>query len=105
MNNISQKDQMDINVRLCQREQCPYTLFVSVFLFRAESENLVEAFNEGIIDLSKEKMLTSLIDVGSCSLHIVSGALKTGDVWKIGNFLLSFHRYLFHHSPGEKQYS
>ena len=77
----------------------------SVFLLEAKAENLVTAFYKGMTDLNSDLMLQvgmdgpatnhkalriiqssrseaglhMLIDIGTCSLHIVSGAFRTGD--------------------------
>ena len=45
MNKISQKGQMDIYVRYLRNDQVLTRFFTSVFLLRAKSENLIEAFN------------------------------------------------------------
>ena len=58
--------------------------------------------------LNSERMsscLPQLIDIGTCSLHIVCGALKSADksndFWGVGSFLMSVH-YVFHDSPMRK---
>ena len=131
MNKISQKGQMDIYIRYLKAEKVLTRYLTSVFLLRAKSENLIDAFHEGTVELAKEKIiqigmdgpqvnhkflrlmktardeeaLPPFIDIGTCSLHIVSGALKTADecneYWNVGIFLSSCY-YVFHDSPMRK---
>ena len=79
----------------------------SVFLGHTTHLDLLKSFNEGLegLDLSKLvqvsmdgpntnlkflQELRSLIDIGSCSLHIIHGAFKTGSEatnWKLDKVL------------------
>lgn len=104
LNKISQRSQMDIAVRYWDNEvdevQCSY--FTSTFIEgRATAENLKNHFKDAIksvlkderilqismdgpnvnwkfLDLFTEDGDCNLLDLGSCGLHVIHGALQTG---------------------------
>ena len=65
--------------------------------------------NWAFYDIMKKKMCddhdSSLINIGSCGLHVVHNSFKTGAKatgWKISDFLLSLY-YLFKDSPARRE--
>ncbi|KAE8737611.1 hypothetical protein FOCC_FOCC016927 [Frankliniella occidentalis] len=55
-------------------------------------------------ELKEDHGGTSMVDLGSCGLHVVHGAFKTGVnavQWDLKEFLIGLH-YLFHKSPARR---
>ena len=130
LNKIAQKGQMDLHVRFwcdSKREVCTRYL-QSLFLCDGSAENLLQKFKEGLgslsitkllqvsmdgpavnwkfikllkLDLDKEPEDPKLLEIGSCGLHVVNGALQTGHTkvgWQVNQFLRGLY-YLFKDSP------
>ena len=104
----------------------------STFLGHTQAEDLKKMFEEGIKDLEPRRMIQismdgpsvnwklyeqiteernemedylSLIDIGSCSLHVVHGALRTGvqkTKWSIDGILRALYN-LFNDSPAKRE--
>ena len=132
LNKVSQRGQMDLHVRYIDDDNLVQTKYVtSTFLGRANAENLSDltscfsdnSFIEKIIQLSMDgpavnwKLLGlfkdelsdlpnnfKLFDIGSCGIHIVHGALKTGfqkSSQDIQKFIRSTY-YVFKDSPARR---
>ena len=106
LNEVFQEEQMDVQIRFWDEETSSVTTryFDSQFLSRPNALNLVNAINAAVIDLDKSKMIhlsmdgpntnwavfkeiqkkrkqeekSPLLNLQSCGLHNVSGALQTG---------------------------
>ena len=130
LNKKNQKKQMDLHVRLWDSDTIVIRFYDSEFTGRATAEDLMtvfESFTEGLTRkgilqismdgpnvnwklysmLQKELQVecsTSLLNVGSCGLHIVHGAYKKGidsTDWNLSSILSAFHR-LFKDSPARR---
>lgn len=114
LNKVSQRGQMDVHIRYWVDDRVVTRYLTSEFLGHATAENLVLAINSALKDQDMSKLLqigldgpnvnlkalrlikeghsasheTAIIDIGSCSLHIVDGALRTGD--KAGLNVMAF---------------
>ncbi|WAR23449.1 LOW QUALITY PROTEIN: hypothetical protein MAR_037118 [Mya arenaria] len=134
LNKKSQAKQMDIHVRYWGTNGLVHTRYLgSQFLGHATAEDMLQHFQKGIGDLEKQTknmlqipmdgpnvnwkfldMITtkieqdfsvSLINIGSCGLHIVHNAFKTGcqaTTWDVSSVLSSMY-YLFKDSPARKE--
>lgn len=129
LNKISQRSQMDLLCRFwCNESNSVVTKYLtSVFLSHTTADDLLSAFCKGIqeldfgnllaismdgpnvnwsfltklVSLRKQKSLPEIVEVGSCGLHVVHGALQTGHSkagWKLGEVFQSAY-YLFKDSP------
>ena len=105
LNTELHEEQMDFLVRYFHKDKVTCRYITSGFLGHTRAEDLKMKFEEGIIELEKKKMLQismdgpnvnwklydsivekrsenddypGLIDIGSCNLHIVHGAFRTG---------------------------
>lgn len=127
-NDILQKEQMDILVRFWRADEVVTRYLGSQFLGSAKSEDLLQALKAGIAGLDLRKLiqigmdgpnvnlklhklfvedrkkidpdLPELIDIGTCSLHVVHGALQTGikkSNWELDQLLKSLW-WLFHNT-------
>lgn len=125
-NDILQKEQMDILVRFWRADQVVTRYFGSQFLGSSKAEDLLHALQAGVAGLGPRKLiqigmdgpnvslklhrlfaedrkkidpdLPELIDIGTCSLHVVHGALQTGikkSSWELDQLLKSLW-WLFH---------
>ena len=134
-NHITKKSQMDFNVRfwVASKNKIVGRYLFSSFLGHATAENLLNEFKVGtsMLDMSKliqvsmdgpnvnhknlEKLITErsdlypqfndLIDIGSCSLHVMHGGFKTAfqaTGWAIEKILRSLW-YLFKESPARRE--
>ena len=133
LNKIVQKNQMDIIFRFWdEKENKTITrYFTSVFLENGEAVTLSEALKEALPPGTLEKLLSismdgpnvnwatlnlikkdlqktpespQLIEFGSCSIHVLHGAVKTGHSevnWKVFDFLRSAY-HLFNNFPSRK---
>ena len=132
LNKKSQAKQMDFHVRYWSDKVITRYLG-SVFMGHGKATDLLEHFLKGVndlipviknmlqvsmdgpnvnwkfFDLLKKQMSEDhgviLINIGSCGLHIVHNAFKTGAVsstWDISSFLSSLY-YLFKDSPARRE--
>lgn len=123
LNKVAQKEQMDVLVRFwSEAEECVKTRYLtSCFLGRTRAEELVSAFKSATDGLSRSKILQismdgpnvnmkflreikqelcdssdspQILEVGSCGLHVVNGAFKTGHAatgWQLVEFLRAIY--------------
>ena len=114
INKISQRGQMDVHIRLWMDDKVVTRFYTSEFLGHATAQDLVNALTSATSSLDTSKLLqismdgpnvnqaalrlvkearvhdTKLIDIGSCSLHVIDGALRAADKgFAIMNFLRS----------------
>jgi len=132
MNRISQDEQMDVQIRywndLSGLVETRY--FDSKFIKRPNAVNLLEELNKALTELPVKNMLqlsmdgpntnwkvlellnnqrselelSELLDIGSCGLHVIHGAFRTGveaTSWNIKKILKSIWQ-LFHDSPARR---
>lgn len=121
LNKVSQKNQMDLIIRYwpesCSEVQVRY--LTSLFLGHSTAQDLFENFISGCGDLElsnllqisidgpnvnlkflkemneqiKESKGKNLIDIGTCSLHLIHNAFQRGNKatnWKLNEILKSF---------------
>ncbi|XP_049518510.1 uncharacterized protein LOC125943340 [Dermacentor silvarum] len=123
LNNVAQKEQMDVLVRFWSdaEESVKTRYLTSCFLGHTRAEELVSAFKSATDGLSRSKILQismdgpnvnmkflreikqelcessdgrQILDVGSCGLHVVNGAFKTGHAatgWQLVEFLRAIY--------------
>ncbi|XP_049522642.1 uncharacterized protein LOC125945108 [Dermacentor silvarum] len=123
LNKVAQKEQMDVLVRFWSdaEESVKTRYLTSCFLGRTRAEELVSAFKSATDGLSRSKILQismdgpnvnmkflreikqelcessdgcQILDVGSCGLHVVNGAFKTGHAatgWQLVEFLRAIY--------------
>lgn len=134
LNKVIQRSQMDLHVRYYsdQRDEVCTRYLNSVFMDKSTADDLVIKFKEGTQCLPPVKILQismdgpavnwsfltkfkteiesavpshpKLIDIGSCSLHVVHGAIQAGHKsakWNVHNFLRGLY-YLFKDSPARR---
>ncbi|KAE8749481.1 hypothetical protein FOCC_FOCC003747 [Frankliniella occidentalis] len=133
LNDFSTKKQMDLVTRFWDpvTDLVSTRYLSSVFLQKATAKDLRLGIKEAIGPEIEKKMLqismdgpsvnfsmlkdyqkelkedhggTTLVDIGSCGLHVVHGAFKTGvetTTWELKEFLISLH-YLFYKSPARR---
>ena len=128
LNKTSQKSEMDLQVRYWDDSE--KKVVVRLFLGHTCSNDLVKTFNDGFneLDLTKlvqismdgpnsnlkflsemkklrtEDELASLIDIGSCNLHVIHGAFKTGSEstgWNLHKILKGAFM-LLHDTPARR---
>ena len=132
LNTELHEEQMDFLVRYFHKDKVTCRYITSGFLGQTRAEDLKMKFEEGIIELEKKKMLQismdgpnvnwklydsivekrsenddypGLIDIGSCNLHIVHGAFRTGvqkTKWGIDGILQALYN-LFPYSPAKRE--
>lgn len=135
LNKSTQKKQMDIHVRYWneKKDQVCTRFFQSVFLGHGTAQDMVSHFTEGVIDsdlkmsdmvqigmdgpnvnwkffhLISDKLKndfdTSILNVGSCGLHVMHNSFRTGaraSGWNIESLLTSIY-YLFKDSPARRE--
>ena len=133
-NSHSKNEQMDLNVRFFDDDigLVVNRYLGSEFLGHTTAKDLLEKFSEGTAKLNAEKIIQvgmdgpnsnlkfyrdlvnsreldmpnapSLLDIGTCGLHVVHGAFRTGfnaTGWKIDSLLRSLF-YLFSESPARR---
>lgn len=129
LNKVSQRGQMDVHLRFWQDNKVVTRFYTSEFLGHATADNLVFAFNSALQSLDMTKVLqigldgpnvnlkalrliqedlsqtseSKILDIGTCSLHVVDGALRAGD--KEGHTIMSFLRscyYVFKDLPSRR---
>ena len=129
---VIQKEQMDICVRLwdSNRNKVAISYFSSAFSGHTTAKDLYDGFTtvlnndilpkilqvsmdrpsvnwkffDAVNDDFVEKFETTLLEVGSCGLHVVYGASQNGHknaMWNV-NFVLRSFCKLFHDSPARR---
>ena len=134
-NKVTKNEQMDFSIRYWDDEshQVQDQYFTSKFIGHATANDLLKCFKEAIAKLKPQKILQismdgpnvnkkfykdlivereasdlnlpCLIDLGTCGLHVVHGALRKGfdnTGWKLDRLLRSLW-YLFNESPARRQ--
>ena len=133
LNEVTQTSEMDLYIRFwdVNRNRVNVRYFGSSSLGHTTHKDLLTHFNDIVKGLEPPKLyqismdgpnvnlkfhdeftssltetvLHSLINIGSCSLHIVHGSLKTGEAvteWKLKKVLNAAHRIL-HDSPARRE--
>ena len=132
LNHELQKEQMDFVVKYFVEHKVVCHYLTSTFLGHTQAEDVKKMFEEGIKDLEPRRMIQismdgpivnwklyeqiteernemedypSLIDIGSCSLHVVHGAFRTGvqkTKWSIDGILRALYN-LFNDSPAKEK--
>lgn len=133
-NRVTKNEQMDVHVRFWDEQQhCAGTRYLtSKFLGHCSAKDLLYNLKDAIKHLDANKVIqismdgpnvnhkfyrdytderkkmhpdtSNLVDIGSCGLHVVHGAFKTGantTGWQIDNLLRSLW-YLFADSPARR---
>lgn len=133
LNKVTQSKQMDIIIRYwCSEKSQVRTRFLnSVFLGHSTSQDLIKAFKEALNGLSLHKIfqismdgpavnwkflrelkdefqclpsVQCFVDMGSCGLHVIHGAFKTGITasgWKVVTYLRAIYD-LFKNVPARR---
>ena len=132
LNNILQQSQMDIQLRFWSDSDglVKTRYYDSQFLSRPNAENLASSLSESLTGISMQKMhylamdgpyvnwnvfellnaerceneFPSLINIGSCGLHVVHGAFKTGFQsvdWDLNKVFKAMWKF-FHDSPARR---
>ena len=134
LNTQLHEEQMDFIVRYFNKDRVTCRYLTSGFLGHTHAEDLKKKFKEGIKDLEKKKMLQvsmdgpnvnwklydsivqewsenddypDLIDIGSCSLHVVHGAFRTGvqkTKWGIDGILKALYNLFPASSANREDY-
>ena len=132
MNSVMQNCQMDVNIKFWDEMsgtvQTRY--FDSQFLYRPNASNLLESImiakkplsdekmlqlamdgpsvNWNVLDMLDDKLieneLSRTINIGSCSQHIIHGALQTGTTstkWNIDKLMKAMY-WILHDSPARR---
>ena len=134
LNPVTQSCQMDCGVRYWDIEEgvAKARYLDSKFLNRPNANNLLDKLLEALSPFGLEKMLQlsrdgphvnkgilemliskrnekdypGLLEIGSCGLHVIHGAFKTGmesqDCWQLKNVFKAMYN-LFHDSPARRQ--
>ena len=132
LNHELQKEQMDFVDKYFVEDKVVCCYLTSTFHGHTQAEDLKKMFEEGIKDLEPRRMIQismdgpsvnwklheqiteernemedypSLIDIGSCSLHVVHGAFRTGvqkTKWSIDGILRALYN-LFNDSPAKRE--
>lgn len=129
LNKVAQKGQMDLVVRFWNENKVSTRYFGSAFMGSATSQDLLDSFLKALEDVPLSKLFhismdgpnvnlsflkklreymseenpngKKLIDMGTCGLHVIHGAMKTGlksVPWDIFSILRNLY-YLFKDSP------
>jgi hypothetical protein len=132
MNRIAQEEQMDIQIRYWNETKgvVDTRYFDSKFLKRPNAENLTGELNDALAKLPVKNMtqlsmdgpntnwkvlelinsqrseleIPTLIDIGSCGLHVIHGAFRTGVEsisWNVKKILKAMWQ-IFHDSPARR---
>ncbi|XP_030847404.1 uncharacterized protein LOC115926629 [Strongylocentrotus purpuratus] len=131
LNKKLQKKQMDFLIRTWQHNEVCTRYLTSVFIGHGSAVHLKEELNKVLHTVGLEKLLQismdgpnvnwkmyddftreytadltkSILNIGSCGLHIVNGAFLTGAKaadWEVESFLSSLY-YLFSDSPARRE--
>jgi len=132
LNQMTQTKQLDIHVRYWSKDRVKTMFFTSVFLGHSTAEDLLEVFKSNMQPLKLCKIYQvsmdgpnvnfkffdnlqkhiatefqnkQILNIGSCSLHTVHNAFKSGceaSSWEIDDFLSSLY-YLFKDSPARRE--
>ena len=132
MNKVTQNEQMDIVITFWNKldNEINTRYFTSVFLGHTRANDLLEAFQKALSDFDMynliqvsmdgpsvnwkfyddlisnrtETEMPGLLNIGSCGLHVLHGAFKSGankSEWNIKNILKGLYE-LFHDSPARR---
>jgi len=131
MNNMTQNKQMDFHVRFWHSGEVHTRYYTSKFMGHATAEDFVNTFETATANLNHIRMLqltmdgpnvnwkfhdlidsqlnkdkgASLLNIGSCGLHIVHGGFKHGVIasgWSVDEFLKNLH-LLFKDTPARRE--
>lgn len=132
LNSVVQKSQMDVYIQYFdgKKNQVDAHYLSSTFLTKARASDIQRALTQIVDDTMKQKLIQiqmdgpnvnfaclrtleqslrekQLLDLGSCGLHTINGALQFGfdskdsPDWDISNFLKSIY-YLLHDTPARR---
>jgi hypothetical protein len=133
LNEIAQRGQMDLIIRFWDddKQQVATRYLTSVFMGHATAEDILHAFKTGLGKLDTNRLIQvsmdgpnvnwkflqlldddisgspedpKLLEFGSCGLHVIHGAVKTGHGsthWNLHGFLRALY-YLFKNSPARR---
>ena len=128
LNKIAQKGQMDIVIRFwdAQSKSVAVRYLNSAFMGHADAKSVLASFKEAMVGISLTKLLQvsmdgpavnwkflellskeehmTLIEMGSCGLHVVHGAFQTGHSasgWNVNSYLRAMYG-LFKDSPARR---
>ncbi|XP_043468991.1 uncharacterized protein LOC122503272 [Leptopilina heterotoma] len=133
LNKVAQKNQMDLNIRFwdVDKNQVSCRYLTSVFLHHTTAEDLLDGLKFGLSEIDLQKILQismdgphvnwklirlfnselrlppdspKLLELGSCGLHGVNGAFKTGikkTEWNLDAFLRASYN-LFKQVPARR---
>jgi len=125
-----QPKQLDIHIRFWEGSQVSNHFYTSEFLGHADADSLLEKLidcwatigKQGLLQISMddlsvnwktyelistrigEEMHKTVLNIGSCRLHIVHNAFRSGSMetnWKVGQTLSSLY-WLFTDSPARQ---
>ncbi|XP_051794672.1 uncharacterized protein LOC127530885 isoform X2 [Acanthochromis polyacanthus] len=130
LNESAKKKQLDIHVRMWKDDRVTLSYFGSQFLGRARAEDLLQHVKECVAQLNMIHLLSismdgpnvnlkmlelfqreyaephgdaQLIRVGSCGLHTLLNAMKSGfATWEVDKLLRAMH-YMFHNVPARRE--
>ena len=132
LNSELHQEQMDFIVKYFRKDRVVSRYLTSEFLGHTQADDLKKKFEEALQDLDMKKMVQvsmdgpnvnwklydslvedrnenedypALIDVGSCSLHVIHGAFRAGTQktkWGIDTMLKALNN-LFHDSPAKRE--
>ena len=115
LDNEFHKEQMDFFVKYVNKEKVVCRYISLRFIGHTCAEDLKKEFEEGIQELDMKKIVEernqnddypALIDIGSCSLHVVHGAFRSSvqkAKWGLDGVLIPMHN-LFDESPAKRDY-
>lgn len=131
LNHKSQSKQMDVHVRLWENDRVGTRYFGSQFMGHADADTMLQHFSDCVekinmrnlvqvsmdgpnvnwkfIESLQEQLRTdcdsALLNIGSCGLHIVNGAFRTGFLvadWRVTQLLSSLY-WLFKDTPARRE--
>ena len=79
--------------------------FSKLYQISMDGPNVNLKFYKEFLTSKQNETVHSLIDIGSCSLHVVHGSLKTGEEasdWKLKKIMKSAY-YILHDSPARRE--
>nr|XP_020447106.1 uncharacterized protein LOC109955353 [Monopterus albus] len=130
LNQTTKSKQLDLHVRYWLNDRVQSRFFGSQFMGHATAQGLLQHFKECVQQLDLREMLSVSMDgpsvnwkcfellqqehseafagaqltvVGSCGLHTLHNAIKSGfSVWQMEKFLRAMHT-VFHNSPARRE--
>ena len=131
LNEKNQQKQMDLYLRFWANDSISTRYYNSVFMGHATADNLTKELEDSLLKLPSNKIIQlsmdgpnvnwavfkklseqvcdntgrNLLNVGSCGLHTVHGAIQTGlskSSWDLDNILTSAYQ-LFKDSPARRE--